>query len=332
MARGKQAHDLRVGPRLSVISREPDRGLARMAHTIVPSVRLGGLDELVALLTELGARAHGAAIADRTLDLFGHATVDGGLLRLGRDVIDAADPAVVAAFGALGRRGTLRQLGIRAIRLLACGTAVHARGQATICALAEHAGVEVFGTRDLLYDTHYDAHGFCERWRFLLISASELRRPAAAPAAPSGPHRLTLAALPAVILAGHPERGPRRIATPDTADRILALVRGEAGGVLPEPVAPCCELALPAAQAGAYHVAHVVLGGAFVQFYPAGDAGPAVAYPVAEPAALQQILDELTDPERDPPGRCDPPDAPSPPSEAPLTRGGPAGSCARHCT
>ncbi len=314
----EQAHDLRVGPRLSVISREPDRGLARMAQTIVPSVRLGDLDELAALLTGLARRAHGHAIAARTLDLFGHATADGGLLRLGRHVIDAAEPAVAAVFGALGRRGTLRRLGIRAIRLLACSTAVSARGQATICALAEHTGVEVFGTRDLLYDTHYDVHGFSERWRFLLISARELRRGTAAPAtpAPTGPHRLTLAALPAVILAGYPARGPRRIATPDTAGRILALVRGDAGGVLPEPAVPCCELALPAAQPGAYYIAHVVLDGAFVQFYPAGDAGPAVAYPVANAPALQQILGDLADPRSRSPAGAAAESRPEPPPPA----------------
>ena len=284
--------------RLSVVSAEPDHDLARTARTIAHSVRVGGRSELEALFGRLLAATSGAAaIAPKALDLFGHATARTAQLRLGDWVIDADDPTVAAWFRQLAEREVLPRLGIRAVRLLACRTADTPAGRATVRALAVILGVEVYGTRQLLYDVHHDEHGFRDSWSCLLVSASELERGRDAATATRAnlpwPRVLDLEALPALPLERPVAGWPRRVATPDAMNRILHLIRRDAGAPLPGPSAPICELALPSATPTAYHVAHVLLGGAFVQFYPDGVESPGVAYPVDDAHALRGIITEL---------------------------------------
>jgi len=236
------------------------------------------------------------------------------LLRLGGWVIDGADPGVIARFHSLADRGVLARLGIRAIRLLGCTTAGTAHGRATVCALAEASGVEVLGTKQLLWDAHYDAHGFREAWEFLLISSSELRRvpgvprtggvprtssgpetdheSTMAPASPR-PFTLELERLPAMPL-GPPVAHAPRVATASAARAILAVIRRDAGAPMAGPAGrPTCELALPSATPGAYHLVHVLFDGAFVRCYPGGLAAPGVVYPVEDAPGLRRIIDEL---------------------------------------
>jgi len=285
---------------LSVISTEPDHELDRIAQIISPSVRIGGRAELGGLLGRLVAASDGArTVAPKTLDLHGHSTAGTAQLRLGDWVIDAAEPTVTAWFRELADHDVLPRLGIHAVRLLACRTADTEQGRATICALAGILGVEVYGTKHLLYNAHYDEHGFRDVWDFLLVGASELQRTASAalvvPQAARWPCTLDLDALPALSLGLPAPPWPRRVATASAARQLLQLVRRDAGAPMPGPLAtPSCELALPSAKPGAYHIAHVLLDGAFVRFYPDGAAAPGVVYPVDDAPGLRRIVEGLT--------------------------------------
>lgn len=97
------------------------------------------------------------ASGPRHLELVGH-TMDGdGVLVLGATRLTAADPAVIGFFAEL--RARLAELGITSIRLLGCGTASHADGQAAIGAIASVAGVPVLGTIAPLTATAYGPDG-----------------------------------------------------------------------------------------------------------------------------------------------------------------------------
>lgn len=282
-----------------MVSAEVDHELDSLARTITSSVRIDGRAELDELLGHLLAASDAAAsIAPKTLDLIGHSTAGSALLRLGDWAIDAASSTVTAFFRELADHDVLPRLGVHAVRLLACRTTEAAEGRATVCTLANILGVEVFGTSHLLYDVHYDGHGFRQAWEFLLVGSSDLRRatsePAVVPDAERWPRTLDIDALPASALAPRTTRWPTRVATAGAARQILQLIRRDAGARMPGLLAtPLCELALPSVTAGAYHRAHVLLDGAFMRFFPDGAAAPGVVYPVDEAHALLRIVDEL---------------------------------------
>jgi hypothetical protein len=284
--------------RLSVISAEPSHELELMANTIAGSVRIDGRSELEALFGELLAGPAAHAGAPRTLDLIGHSAARGSQLRLGDWVIDAASPTVTAFFRGLADDAVMPRLGISAVRLLGCNTAETEAGRSTICRLAEILGVEVYGSTALLHDAHYDEHGFCDRWAFLLVGSSELQRAACAPVViPDNerwPRSLDIDALPARPLEPHTAPWPMYVATAAAAQRLVALIRRSAGAQMPALLAaPVCELALPSAASGCYHAAQVLLDGAFVRFYPDGAASPGVVFPIDDASALRRIIDEL---------------------------------------
>jgi len=286
-------------PHLTVISGEPDLELARLAALVRPSVRLDGRAELELLFGRLlMASDAGAPIAPKTLDFVGHATAATSQLRLGDWVLDAANSTVKAFFRELAEHDALARLGIHAVRLLACKTAETGQGRSTICALADILGVEVHGTSHLLYDAHYGEDGFRDEWEFLLVCASDLRRttsePCVVPAAAHWPRTLDVDALPAAPLGPRATPWPRRIAPAAAARQLLALIQRDAGAQLPGLLAtPSCELALPSAVPGAYHVAQVLLDGSFLRFFPDGAAAPGVLYPVDDAHLLRRIVDEL---------------------------------------
>jgi hypothetical protein len=164
--------------------------------------------------------------------------------------------------------------------------------------LADILGVEVHGTNHLLYDAHYDDGGFRDVWRFLLVGSRDLQAttgtPEVIPPAERWPRALDIDALPAVMLAQRTSPCPTRVATVSAARELLQLVRRDAGGRMAGLLAtPMCELALPSVTAGAYHIAHVLLDGEFVRFYPDGDASPGVVYPVHNAYRLRRIVEGL---------------------------------------
>lgn len=284
--------------RLSVISAVTESELDRIAGIVSPSFRVRDRADLEDLLGRLlAAAADGAAIEAKTLDLIGHST-SASLLQLGSWVIDAASRCVTSFFRGLTDEGVLPRLGITAVRLLACKTASAEQGRTTLCALGDILGLEVFGTEHLLFDQHYDEDGFREVWEFMLVSSRDLRRTARPPALTSEagrwPRTLELDELPAHPLASSPAPWPQRVATGSATREILQLIRRNAGARMPGLIAtPSCELALPSAMHGAYHLMHVLFDGAFVRCFPDGITVPGVVYPVEDAPRLHRIVGEL---------------------------------------
>jgi hypothetical protein len=56
--------------------------------------------------------------------------------------------------------------------------------------------------------------------------------------------------------------------------------------------APGCELALPSARPGWYHLVQIMLDGELVRVYPDPRA-PGVVYPVSDPRALRHLVEQL---------------------------------------
>jgi len=300
-------------PHLSVITSGADGELAGIRELVVPSVLVEGRGDLEALLGQLLAssaaapRPEGAAPDHgpgrtldhgRTLDLIGHSTRDGSLLVLGSWVIDAASTKTRAFFRELAELEVLPRLGVDAIRLLGSGTAATAAGRTTICRLAEILGVEVLGARDLLRVEHYGRGGFGDEHRHLLVSAAELSGEASpllgSLEASRSPRLLDVDALPASPPAVPAPRWPRRVATAEAARELLRLVNRGAGAEMPGLLAaPTCELALPSATPGWYHVAEVMFGGELVRVYPDGAHRPGIVYTVQDPPALRALVERL---------------------------------------
>ncbi|MCW5808331.1 MAG: hypothetical protein KIT31_38635 [Deltaproteobacteria bacterium] len=291
------------------MTRHADYELARIQDMLEHKVLVDGRADLEELLGRLLAHAEatGEPIAPKTLDLIGHATPGQSLLMLGDWVIDASKVTVTSFFRGLADNDVLPRLGITSVRLVGCQTADTGHGRATIRALADLLGLEVYGTTHLVYSAHYDAGGLrdtCE-----LVSATVLREVGAEPAeTPVGeryPRVLDVDMLPSAPLIVREHPWPRRIASGDTARAILRLVRRNAGAQMPGLLAaPSCEIALPSARPGWYHLAQVLLDGAFLRVYPDGDRKPGVVYPVDDPHALRAIIDELPPvpgPQRDEP-------------------------------
>lgn len=288
-------------PHLTVVSGEPDFDLQQIAQIITHSVTVERYEDLEVLFGRLLTEVeHAAPVIPKTLDLIGHTRSCASLLALGDWVIDVANPATTAFFHGLVDREVLSRLGVRALRLLGCTTAGTVQARATIVQLSDLLELEVLGTNQLLSAGHYDAGGFRDCWNFLLVGASELRDASTShsyqrcttPAGRPYPRVLDLAALPAVAL-GSPVC-PRRVASAAAARQILQLVRQREGaGMHGVSTVPMFELALPSTVPGAYHVAHVVLDGEFLQFYPDGLAASGIVFPVDDASALQRIIAAL---------------------------------------
>jgi len=303
MTSNQAAPDVRAlltQPHLSVVSGEPDFGLRGIAQTIGHPVMVEGRIELEILLGQLlGEVDRGATVARKTLDLIGHTRTSGALLALGDWVIDVASPTTTAFFRGLADHAVLPRLGVHAVRLLGCNTAITAAGRATIRKLAEVLELEVWGASQLLCSAHWGADGFRREWGFLLAEAGQLTAEGAAPPSAGSrppaepyPRVLDVDALPAIALA--PSALPRRIAEVAEARQILQLVRRREGAIMPGLLAaPSVELALPARALGTYHVAHVLLGGEFLRFYPDGMASQGIVFPIEDAAALRHLVNAL---------------------------------------
>ncbi len=283
-------------PHLSVIAGDTDAELGRIRELIEHKVLVDGRGDLEVLLGRLlGA---GRPPTPKTLDLIGHSTPGPSLLVLGGWVIDAASTKVRAFFRELAELEVLPRLGITAVRLLGCQTATTAHGRATICKLSEILGVEVLGTRALLYSAHYDARGLRDSAQHALASSGELARE---PGETIGsiqasryPRLLDVDALPASPPDAIAPPWPRRVTTPELARDLLRLVRRSAGAEMPGLVAPpCCELLLPSPKRGWYHLVQVLFDGELVRVFPDGTHRPGVVYPVDDRPALRALVVRL---------------------------------------
>jgi hypothetical protein len=230
--------------------------------------------------------------APKTLDLIGHATPD-GLMQLGDWVLDGESPTVTAFFRGIAELEILPRLGVTALRLLGSGTAVTARGRATLRSLSKLLELEVFGTVGPIHAAHYDTGGFRDHAHSLLSAASECPKPAVmdVPAELVSSRSLDIDALPLAPIT-------RRccIVHADTAREILSLIDRTRGAQLPGLLAlPSHELALIVSSpgSGSCRIAQVILDGHFVRVYPGGEATPGVLYPAHEPGQLIALANEL---------------------------------------
>src|SRR5262249_32524319 len=156
-----------------VMTRSTDAELLRVAAQLERKVLVDGRGDLETLFGVL--LALGAPPTPKTLDLIGHSTPGKSLLAIGDFVIDAAKPTVTAFFRELAEQNVLPRLGIHAVRLLGCVTADTGHARWTICTLSDILGLEVFGTKDLVFSAHYGAQGFHPELRSMLVCASDLR-------------------------------------------------------------------------------------------------------------------------------------------------------------
>ncbi len=129
------------------------------------------------LHTELKAVADRAPHGARTLDLIGHTTRDHHLLRFGDTAIDMFRPSVARLFATIRSEQLLHRLGITAVRLLGCGTALTPSGPRTMQRLARTLDVPVYGSIKPLMNTHYTRDGFNPKFEHVLLEASQLPNP-----------------------------------------------------------------------------------------------------------------------------------------------------------
>jgi len=279
---------------ISLLTSHTDAEASRLQALLVDHVPIDGRSTLEAVLGRLVHAVGPEAPAPKTLDLIGHSTPD-GLLRLGDWVIDGESSKVTAFFRNIADLDVLPRIGVTALRLLGCSTAVGARARNTMQIVAGLLGLEVYGTTSPIYNLHYDEHGYGHAWRFLLAAASEGRRPLDdLPEPMRTPRTLDIDSLPLVALDA-PHHGRRLVVSLDVARELLALVDRTAGAQMAGLLAiPSAELALPAHQAGYSHVAEVILDGHFLRVYPDGPAQPGIVYPVLAPQHLNALLSRLS--------------------------------------
>lgn len=284
-------------PHLSVITSRTDDELGRIQDVIENKVLVDGRGDLEELFGRLLALRSGARVP-KTLDLIGHSNPGPQLLVLGDWVIDTSRTSVTAFFRELVDNEVFPRLGIHAMRLLGCHTAETDEGRTTICALSDILGIEVYGTRHVIYSAHYDGDGFRDDCMHALVCSSDLRRdvvdPSVAMAGEPYPRMLDIDSLPTTPLAAREHSWPFCIANADAARNILKLVRRSHGAHMPGLLAlPNCEIALPSARPNWYHLAQVILDGEFLRVYPDGNQNPGVVFPVDDPRALRALLASL---------------------------------------
>lgn len=288
--------DLLARSHLSIVTRGPDPDLDEIASRIQHKLLVDGRHELESLIGELLACE--APPTEKSLDLIGHSTADKALLLLGDWVIDAANPTVTSFFRGLADQDVFVRLGITCIRFLGCLTADSSHGRATICTLADVTGVEVYGTRDLVFARHYGADGFAHERRYLLASGTELRHDAIDPRSSlaGDPYErvLDLDALPAIALGAKRPVWPLRVASRAQAGALLRLVRRRAGASMPGLLtSPCGEVALPSGDPDRYYRAQILLAGEMIRVFPDGPDRPGIVYPVDDSTALMTLVDSL---------------------------------------
>jgi hypothetical protein len=156
---------------INVIARDADSALLGLIERCVHVERVASLDELRVLLER---PADQRSAGPKTLDLIGHSTSRVRLLRLGEFVIDMEDPVVVRFFQGIARDRLLPRIGITAVRLLGCSTAVELAGQRTMRRLAATLQIPVLGTTKQLMKSHYTTGGFDPAFVHILVDTEHL--------------------------------------------------------------------------------------------------------------------------------------------------------------
>lgn len=140
---------------LNVISSGSD---ARILDTVEGKRIVNGRADVERILDE--------PLMSTTLDLSGHSV--GDLLQLGDWLIDENAVPWFRVHAAELRR-------FEALRLIGCHTAGSEDARRVIYTIADVLGIEVYGATGFVFHYHYNAAGFDPAWRFLLMSASDLR-------------------------------------------------------------------------------------------------------------------------------------------------------------
>jgi hypothetical protein len=173
--RGRLARAAMFGPAHPICLVAADADVLLRAVDPAGCIRtVASLDDVHAELTALaGSEPPGT----RALDLIGHSTRDHHFLRIGDQAIDMTRPPIARLFDTIRREALLQQLGVIAVRLLGCSTALLPTGQRTLRRLARTLGVPVYGSTKPLMHSHYTADGFNPRFEHVLVEASQLPDP-----------------------------------------------------------------------------------------------------------------------------------------------------------
>lgn len=279
---------------LSILAQPTDGELRCIANIVEHCIIVDGRSELERALGSL--LAHGVPPTAKTLDLIGHSTPGPSLLSLGEWVIDIANPTVSAYFRELADHDVFGRLGITALRLLGCRTAETSAARATIVGLAELLGIDVYGTRGILFASHYTARGFSDDHRYLLVSNHELVAEQVLPEArfETWPQVLDIDTLPSSSEIAPTGPWPHRVVSEADMAKVLRHVRRHDGALMPGLLAaPQCELVFPGHSPGTFRRAQVVLDGEFVRFYPRGDREPGILFAVDDPHSMLALVGSL---------------------------------------
>src|SRR5512138_1864172 len=122
---------------LSLVDATADGEIARIRAVLARPVLVEGRADIEVMLGQLLNCVPPASPTPKTLDLIGHSTPDRSLLAIGDWVIDGTRNKVLAFFRGLVDCEVLARLGITAIRLLGCETAISEGGRHTLIALSE---------------------------------------------------------------------------------------------------------------------------------------------------------------------------------------------------
>jgi hypothetical protein len=142
-----------------------------------PGWRIRMVASLDDVHAELKAIAASAPQGTRTLDVIGHSTRAHHFLRLGDTAIDMMRPAISRFFENLRDDALLPRIGVIAVRLLGCSTALLPSGQRTIQRLARTLDMPVYGSIKTLMHSHYTPDGFNPKFDHVLVEASQLPNP-----------------------------------------------------------------------------------------------------------------------------------------------------------
>jgi len=233
--------------------------VARLAPRLDMAILFDDREDLVA---RLAALASGLPRQARTLDLVGLTGLD-HILRINDRPLDTTTKRVRAFWRELAGQDTLDQLGVTAVRLVGCATAVGPRARTTLATLAEITGLEVTGTTELVSFADFAPTGF---------------------AVPVARGAGTLFLDPDALVRQELRDGARVLTAAQARD-VLAMIDRNAGRALPDLLAvPHNTVALPSPVDGLFHHLELLLDHELVR---TGD----IVFPVDDPRGLRSVVE-----------------------------------------